>query len=339
MSTRVSNEIETLKQDEVDIEQILVDEVQNMRHFPPPAKAFQELKEDIRKNGLIQPVVVRPCGENGFKYSLAAGFNRMKALGELYAEGAIDGKVLVRVMEAEDQGAVFINLAENMKRNSLSIIDISYAIGRLADGESTPVIGEDGEPTGEVTVIVPGLSLKEIAKELGIGHGYTSELNKMRGLRAAIQKKIHNGDIKGVLARALVGMTEEQQDATLAKLEAGDVSQNLLAETAKGKGKNKRKYAADRKAKGGGGVGEGEGEEGGEGGGKAKVKKPLTTKGAILVLEELAAKPVAGEDGEVPTLTATQEQVRVIFGAMLKFMAGKIGQGALVNQVVKVIEG
>jgi ParB family chromosome partitioning protein len=324
---RVSNEPETIRLDEVDLDQIMVDEAQNMRHFPPSAKAIQELKADIEVNGLLQPVVVRPSTVNGYKYALVAGFQRMRALTEI--GGKI--KVLVRVIDAEDQGAIFANLSENMKRNTLSIIDVSYAIGKLADGESTPVLGENNEPTGEVTVITPGLSLKEIAQQLGIGHGYASELNKMRGLRAAIQKKIHTGDITGKLARALVGMTEEQQDEILAKAESGEVSQNVLADTAKGKAKGKRKYKAR---------GEGEESEGGSGKGKAG-KKPLTTKGAILVLDELAAKPVAGagEDGELPDEMESVTQARAVFGVFLKFMTGKIGQGALVNQVIKVIEG
>jgi ParB family transcriptional regulator, chromosome partitioning protein len=326
---RVSNEPETIKLDEVDLDQIMVDEAQNMRHFPPSAKAIQELKADIEVNGLLQPVVVRPFTVLGYKYALVAGFQRMRALTEI--GGKI--KVLVRVIDAEDQGAIFANLSENMKRNTLSAIDISHAIGKLADGESTPVLGEDNEPTGEVTVITPGLSLKEIAQQLGIGHGYASELNKMRGLRAAIQKKIHTGDITGKLARALVGMTEEQQDEILAKAESGEVSQNVLADTAKGKAKGKRKYKAR-----GEGDGEGEGSEGGSGKGKAG-KKPLTTKGAILVLDELAAKPVAGEDGELPEEYESTVQARAIFGVFLKFMNGKIGQGALVNQVIKVIQG
>lgn len=318
---RVSNEIELLKQDEVGIEEILVDESQNMRHFPPSKQKVQELKDDILKNGQLQPVVVRAASLNGHKYSLVAGFQRMRALTELAAEGNTIPSVLVRVIDAEDQGAIFANLSENMKRNTLSTIDISYAIGKLVDGETTPVIGEDGEATGEDTVITPGLSLKEIAVQLGIGHGYASELNKMRGLRKPIQKKIHDGEIKGVLARQLVNMTEEEQDKVLAQVEAGEASQNTLAEVAKGKGK-KRKYKADRKGKGEAAAG-----EGGEGeGAPAPVKRGLTSKGAILVLEELTAK-----DAD------TDEAVKRILKVFLKFMSGGIGQGALVKQVAKAV--
>lgn len=319
---RVSNEVELLKQDEVEIDEILVDELQNMRHFPPPKAKVQELKDDLVKNGQLQPVVVRPSTNNGHKYALVAGFQRMKALTELATEGTPvnEGRVLVRVVEAEDQGAIFANLSENMKRNTLSTIDISYAIGKLVDGETTPVIGEDGEATGEDTVITPGLSLKEIAVQLGIGHGYASELNKMRGLRKPIQKKIHDGEIKGVLARQLVNMTEEEQDKVLAQVEAGEASQNTLAEVARGKGK-KRKYKADRKGKG-----EASGDGGDGEGAPAPVKRGLTSKGAILVLEELTAK-----DAD------TDEAVKRVLKVFLKFMSGGIGQGALVKQVAKAV--
>lgn len=317
---QLSNEPSDLKLDEVTIDQIFVDESRNMRKFPPPAKEVQDLSNDIAERGQLQPVVVQPYNQNGFMYALVAGYQRMKAI-----ELAGIEKVLVRIIDAEDSGATFANIAENFKRSSISIVDLSYAIGKLKDGDSTK------DEAGTITVTQPAMTLKDIATQLGMSHGNVSEIDKIRNLRTPIQKKIHTGEITKDLARQLIRMTEEEQDKVLAGIEAGE-SSSALVEAAKSK---KAKTGKKRKAKGKGKGGDGDG-EGGEDG-SAPVQRPLSSKAAILVMEELAAKPKAEEGEEAVEETTSQLSAREIFKQVKRLLEGKIGAKALVNQVMKYL--
>ncbi len=317
---QLSNEPGDLKLDEVSIDQIFVDESRNMRKFPPPAKEVQDLSNDIAERGQLQPVVVQPYNQNGFVYALVAGYQRMKAIGMAGIE-----KVLVRIIDAEDSGATFANIAENFKRSSISIVDLSYAIGKLKDGDSTK------DEAGTITVTQSAMTLKDIATQLGMSHGNVSEIDKIRNLRTPIQKKIHTGDITKDLARQLIRMDEAEQDKVLAGIEAGE-SSSALVEAAKSK---KAKTGKKRKAKGKGKGGDGDG-EGGEDG-SAPVQRPLSSKAAILVMEELAAKPKAEEGEEAVEETTSQLAAREIFKQVKRLLEGKIGAKALVNQVMKYL--
>ena len=65
------------KGDEVlnlDIERIFPNENQPRKHFP--AKEMEELSFSIAKHGLLQPILVRPMGEN---YQIIAGERRWRA--------------------------------------------------------------------------------------------------------------------------------------------------------------------------------------------------------------------------------------------------------------------
>ena len=314
MSTRISNEPTVIEQDKVGYDQILVDPTRNMRRFPPPAKEIQDLATDILDKGQLQPVVVQPVTDaNGFKYSLVAGYQRMAAIGALI-DGGHKMDVLVRVVDADDQGAILANISENAKRSSTSIIDLSYAVGRLRDGESTK------DEAGTITVTQPAMSLKEIATALGLSQGNVSEIDKMRNLRVPIQKKVHNGEITKDLARQMIHMTEEQQDKVLEQLAAGESASTLVQAVKSnkaGKGDKKRKTAKGKEEDGG--------------------KRPLSAKAALLVMEELTAKPVVEEGEEPLELTELEETVVTIFKLFKKFLEGKLGAKALVNQIKAVV--
>jgi ParB-like chromosome segregation protein Spo0J len=318
---------------------VYVDPEKNLRRFKPGDKELESLKKDIQDKGLLQPVVVRRASnglaEQGYKYELIAGYQRMDVLGQLEAEGH-DVEVLIREVDADDQGVMLANVAENMRRNALSIIDLSYAIGKLRDGET----GVDPE-TGATVVLREPMDVKEVAAHLGMSVGYVSELNKMRHMRLAIQKKIHTGEIIGALARIMAGMEEAEQDKVLERVVAGDISQNALYEALKDKkaeAKAKAK-AKVKKARGGSEAGEGEGEgdgegKGGEGGEGGTVKRSLSTKRAILILEEAVAKPKLEEGEEEAPVNVTTRKVLALFKA---FLEGKKGQQALSKGVAKLI--
>lgn len=67
-----------------------------------PEEKFQVLKENIRQNGVLEPVHVRKVDD---KYALTHGFNRMRAVWELVEEGCeiISVKAITSKMTEEEE--------------------------------------------------------------------------------------------------------------------------------------------------------------------------------------------------------------------------------------------
>ncbi len=99
-------------------------------HFQPrkdfdPAR-LQELADSITAQGVIQPLVVRPIGEN--RYEIVAGERRWRA-----AQLARLHDVPVVVREISDQSALAIALIENLQREDLNPLEEAEALKRLQE--------------------------------------------------------------------------------------------------------------------------------------------------------------------------------------------------------------
>jgi ParB/RepB/Spo0J family partition protein len=85
--------------------------------------SIEKLASEIRRDGLINPMVVR-IDENG-KYLLIAGFRRHAALTMLAKEDpAKYASAEVRVYDGDISGAYFLNVTENTARNDLTPFEI-----------------------------------------------------------------------------------------------------------------------------------------------------------------------------------------------------------------------
>ena len=89
-------------------------------------QALLALSESIRARGILQPVVVRPLGEE--RYELVAGERRLRAarIAELTTVPAI-------VRETEDSARLELALMENMAREDLNPVDEARACATLVE--------------------------------------------------------------------------------------------------------------------------------------------------------------------------------------------------------------
>ena len=89
-------------------------------------QALLALSESIRARGILQPVVVRPLGEE--RYELVAGERRLRAarIAELATVPAI-------VRETEDSARLELALMENMAREDLNPVDEARACATLVE--------------------------------------------------------------------------------------------------------------------------------------------------------------------------------------------------------------
>jgi len=124
------------------------------------------LVKDIKEHGLLQPIIVRTFkSEDGFqsdkKYQLVAGFRRFMAHRVMEADS-----IEVVIREIDFRKARFINLAENLQRKELNILQEAHAISKLED---------------------QGYSQEKIAEELNMGRGWVQIRSMLLQLPEEIQ--------------------------------------------------------------------------------------------------------------------------------------------------------
>ena len=95
-------------------------------------EALEELKENIKQYGLIEPIVVRPKGK---RYERIAGFRRLQAVKKLYEETKDDKwkKIQAVVLDVDDDTAIAIMLSENIHREDLSDYDKVVSVLQLIE--------------------------------------------------------------------------------------------------------------------------------------------------------------------------------------------------------------
>ena len=86
---------------------------------------LEELASSIKKNGLLQPLLVRKVGD---KYQIIAGERRWQACKQLGMK-----KVPVRLKDADDDQTIILALIENIQRSDLNPIEEAYGYRRMME--------------------------------------------------------------------------------------------------------------------------------------------------------------------------------------------------------------
>ncbi|HEY9830838.1 MAG TPA: ParB/RepB/Spo0J family partition protein [Stenomitos sp.] len=102
----------------IPLAKIKLPDAQPRKYFDP--KKLKQLVESIRKDGILQPLLVRPKGDN---YELVAGERRYRAAKEIGLS-----EVPVNVREMSDDDARRYALVENLQREDLNPVEETQAI-------------------------------------------------------------------------------------------------------------------------------------------------------------------------------------------------------------------
>ncbi len=147
-------------------------------------EALDELASSIRAQGIIQPIVVRPIGED--KYEIIAGERRWRAsqLAELDVIPCL-------VKPVPDEAAVAIALIENIQREDLNAMEEAQALERLMNEFS--------------------LTHMEVSEAVGKSRTTVTNLLRLNNLNEDVKKLLEYGDIEMGHARALLGLEGESQ--------------------------------------------------------------------------------------------------------------------------------
>jgi ParB family chromosome partitioning protein len=168
----------------IPIDQIEPGHGQPREAFDP--EKLEELTQSIRANGLIQPITVSklPSG----KYQIVAGERRWRAA---QLAGLKEIPALVRTVEREKQ--LELALIENIQREDLNPIEIATAFQRLVSEH--------------------GLSHEQIAERTGKDRSTVTNFLRLLRLSPFVRQELIAGRISMGHARALLNITDEQQQA------------------------------------------------------------------------------------------------------------------------------
>jgi ParB family chromosome partitioning protein len=180
---------------EIPVERIRPNPFQPRTEFEPSSLA--ELVESIRANGLLQPLVVRPAGE---EWEIVAGERRWRALQEL---GRKRAPVVVR--ELGDEQMLVLALVENLQRESLSPVEEALGYRQLQEGF--------------------GLTQLEVAERVGQARSTVANALRLLNLPNSVQAMLASGKLTAGHGRALLGLEAEEAQLALArKVVADDLS-------------------------------------------------------------------------------------------------------------------
>lgn len=162
-----------------------VNEVEPNREQPRKEfdeKALSELSKSIEKNGVIQPILVRPV--TGGAYRIVAGERRWRAA---RMAGLTEVPVVIREMSDED-AAVFA-LIENLQREDLNPVEEAEGIRSLIEEF--------------------GMTQEEAADRVGKSRTAVTNTLRLLKLPANILSMVAKGKITAGHARALISLSDE----------------------------------------------------------------------------------------------------------------------------------
>lgn len=151
-----------------------------------PRRAFDEVKIEelaasIRSQGVIQPLIVRPKGD---EFELIAGERRWRA-----AMKAGLSQVPVVIRDASDHEALQLALVENLQREDLNPIEEASGYRRLQDEFHW--------------------SQEEMAERIGKSRPTVTNALRLLGLPTEVQQEVAAGNLPAGQARALLGLHTE----------------------------------------------------------------------------------------------------------------------------------
>jgi|LSQX01.3.fsa_nt_gb ParB family chromosome partitioning protein len=147
---------------------------------------LKELADSIVREGIMQPLLVRPITGGEDKYEIIAGERRFRA-----AKIAGLSEVPVLIRDVSDEQAAIMALIENMQREDLNPLEEAKGIKRLID---------EFDFTHE-----------QAAESIGRSRSYTSNLLRLINLAEPVQDMLLDGQLDMGHARALLALNAAEQ--------------------------------------------------------------------------------------------------------------------------------
>lgn len=147
-------------------------------------EALQELADSIDQQGVMQPIIVRPTGEN--QYEIIAGERRWRAT----QQAGLD-TIPAIIREVTDEATIAMALIENIQREDLNAMEESLALIRLQDEFN--------------------LTQQQVADAVGKSRSAVTNLMRLASLEKAVQQQLERGELELGHAKCLLGLEGSTQ--------------------------------------------------------------------------------------------------------------------------------
>lgn len=174
--------------DEVPIDSVSPNPDQPRTNFKKDA--LEELAASIQKDGLLQPILVRPIG--GQKYQIIAGERRWQACKMVGLK-----TVPVRIKDADDDQALELALVENVQRSDLNPIEEAYGYRRMMERRN--------------------LTQSEVAQAMSKGRSTVANALRLLELPEEAQQLLFEEKITAGHARAILSIPTKEGRQKLAE--------------------------------------------------------------------------------------------------------------------------
>lgn len=179
---------------------LAVDLIQRGRYQPRrnfDEDKLRELADSISAQGMVQPIVVRPIGEQ--RYEIIAGERRWRA-----AQMAGLSEVPVVVKDVDDQAAMAMALIENIQRDDLNPLEEATALHRLLNEFE--------------------LTHQQVAQAVGKSRTTVTNLIRLLDLHPEVKELVEKGEIEMGHARALLALEGKTQTEAARQVAAKGLS-------------------------------------------------------------------------------------------------------------------
>lgn len=201
----------------LDIKDIVANPYQPRLHFDNDE--LQELAHSIKRNGLIQPIIVRPSAIYG--YELIAGERRLKAS---QLAGMEQIPAIVKELSATE--SMHQAIIENLQRSNLNPIEEAKAFQNILSKNQ--------------------LTHEELASFMGKSRPYITNSIRLLQLPNYILEAIESGQISSGHARCLIGIENKKE---MEKIFQQILSENLSVRQTEALIKSEKKVKIQKKAK------------------------------------------------------------------------------------------
>ncbi|TVQ99001.1 MAG: ParB/RepB/Spo0J family partition protein [Deltaproteobacteria bacterium] len=164
--------------------------------------ALEELADSIRASGLLQPLVVRPDGQD--RFTVIAGERRFRAC----RIAGLDA-VPVVIRDVDEGDAFALALLENLQREDLTPLEEAEAFRHLIEGL--------------------GLTQDEVARRVGRSRAAVANSVRLLRLPETVRNALDEGRLSSGHARALLGLPDdESRVAALDRIENDNLTVRQL---------------------------------------------------------------------------------------------------------------
>jgi len=175
------------EQKESELKHVPIELIQRGKYQPRTdmhEEALVELANSIKKQGIMQPIVIRPISAD--RYEIIAGERRWRA-----CQIAGLDTIPALIKPVGDEAAIAMSLIENIQRENLNPIEEAMALKRLQDEFE--------------------LTQQEVADAVGKSRATVTNLIRLIGLSIDVRKMLEHGDLEMGHARALLSLDDTRQ--------------------------------------------------------------------------------------------------------------------------------